>query len=89
VQLKDVTIARTTICQQTKGIKPVKVCAACPNRCPRVQTKVQTVVSIQTKNKPRSKKRMTPAQFDAAFLRALRISWNNDERTDNGEMSKG
>jgi hypothetical protein len=47
------------------------------------------VVSIQTKNKPRSKKRMTPAQFDAAFLRALRISWTNDERSENGEVSKG
>jgi hypothetical protein len=89
VQLKDVTIARTILCQQTKGIKPIKVCAACPNRCPRVQTKVQTVVSIRTKNKTRSKKRMTPAQYDAAFLRALRISWTNDERSEHGEMSKG
>jgi hypothetical protein len=74
MRLKDVTIARTTICQTTNQLKSVKVCAACPNQCPREQN----VVPIRVK-KPRARKRITPAQFDAAFLKALRISWGDEE----------
>jgi hypothetical protein len=80
MRLKDVTIARTRICQQTKQLKPVQACATCPNQCPK-QTQVVTTQS----KKPRTKKRITPAEFDAAFLRALRISWNNDERSEGAQ----
>jgi hypothetical protein len=74
MRLKDVTIARTTICQQTHKLKSRKVCDRCPNQCPREQR----LISIRT-NKPRASKRMSPAKFDAAFLRAVGISWSPEE----------